>query len=168
MNWDPSYQSTYHRRWARQSLQPWNYSFKLILILVEISFMGLKLHSNSAHDKTSTCVLASVKRRADLSPDGSGSSARSHNMCSQSAYKHTHTTANNTYSTPLLSLNSVCSYDSVGLVGVCSLIYLQANINMRGMNSLVGRNCCCVGNFLSFWVTAWLKITRWSEGGKIS
>lgn len=81
---------------------------------------------------------------------------------------HAHTATNNTYSTTLLSVNSVCSNDSVGLVGVRSLIYLHANINIRGIGNPAGRSCCCVGNLLSFWVTAWLEIAPPSEGGKIS
>lgn len=53
-----------------------------------------------------------------------------------------------------LSVNSICSNDSVGRVG---LAYFHANINTREIASPVGRICCCVGNLFSFWLTAWLE-----------
>lgn len=81
---------------------------------------------------------------------------------------HPHADRHTYYSTTLLSVNSVCSNDSVGLVGVQRLIYLHANINIRAIGSHTEGNCCCVGNSLSFLVTAWLEIAPRSGGGKTS
>lgn len=105
------------------------------------------------------CFSCPVKLdKAFLCPNGSRSLTYSHSL----------TNKHNTYSTTLLLVNSVCSNDSVGLVGVWSFIYLRANINIRRIVSHAGRNSCWVGNLLSFWVTAWLKITPRSGGGKTS
>lgn len=50
----------------------------------------------------------------------------------------------------LLSVNRARCNDSVGLVGVRSLIYLHASINTREVGILVGEIHCCVGNLPSF------------------
>lgn len=57
----------------------------------------------------------------------------------------------------LLLVNTACSNDCVGLVGVRRLIYLVANINMGAAGSRWETNGGCVDNSLSVWVTLSLK-----------
>lgn len=88
------------------------------------------------------------------------------NMCNREASRP-RSLQHNTLRTPLLSVNSVCSNDSVGLVGVRSLIYLHANINIRGAGSPTGSQRRCLANLLSFRVTARLnEIAPRSGGGE--
>lgn len=63
----------------------------------------------------------------------------------QSVHSLSHAAAN-----LLLSVNSARCNDSVGLVGVRSLIYLHASINTREVGIVVGEIRCSVGNLPSF------------------
>lgn len=102
--------------------------------------------------------------KAHLCSDGTKPWTYSHNMCRQWALTHAHAPTKHT------TFVSVCLNDRTvsALVGVPTLIYLCANMNISESGGHVERNGFSVANVLSYWVTAWSRITPSSEGGRTS